>query len=189
MLFRSTDVQKRPLINFMATSQKGPIFIKSIDGTKEYKDKQFIADLFLMVIGEVGHQHDVQIITGNAFIMKATGSIVEAEYPHIFWSPCVVHTLNLALRNICALKNSWQNEVAYNECCWIAQVSDEATFIRIFITNHSMRLAIFNSYSLLKLLAIAETRFASIIIMLKRLFQVKHNLRNMVISEEWMSYR
>ena len=25
--------------------------------------------------------------------------------------------------------------------------------------------------------------------MLKRLFQVKHNLRNMVISEEWMSYR
>ena len=25
--------------------------------------------------------------------------------------------------------------------------------------------------------------------MLKRLFQVKHNLRNMVISEEWMSSR
>ena len=25
--------------------------------------------------------------------------------------------------------------------------------------------------------------------MLKRLFQVKHNLRNMVISEEWMSYK
>ena len=173
----------------MTTSKKGPFFIKSIDGTKEYKDKQFIADLFLMVISEVGHQHDVQIITGNAFIMKAIGSIVEAEYPHIFWSPCVVHTLNLALRNICALKNSWQNEVAYNECNWIAQVSDEATFIRIFITNHSMRLAIFNSYSPLNLLAVAETRFASIIIMLKRLFQVKHNLRNMVISEEWMSYK
>ncbi|XP_075640484.1 uncharacterized protein LOC142612252 [Castanea sativa] len=36
---------------------------------------------------------------------------------------------------------------------------------------------------------VAETRFASIIIMLKRLFQVKRHLRNMVISEEWMSYR
>ena len=55
--------------------------------------------------------------------------------------------------------------------------------------NHSMRLTIFNSYSPLKLLAVVETRFASIIIMLKRLFQVKHNLRNMVISEEWISYR
>ncbi|KAL0005902.1 hypothetical protein SO802_013463 [Lithocarpus litseifolius] len=184
-----TDVQKRPLINFMATSEKGPLFIKSIDGTKEYKDKHFIADLFLKVIGEVGQQHVVQIITDNASVMKAAGSIVEAEYPHIFWSPCVVHTLNLALRNICAPKNSLQNEVAYNECNWIAQVSDEATFIRIFITNHSMRLAIFNSYSPLKLLAVAETRFASVIIMLKRLFQVKQYLRNMVISEEWMSYR
>ena len=66
-----TDVQKRPLINFMATSEKWPLFIKSIDGTKEYKDKHFIADLFLKVISEVGHQHVVQIITDNASVMKA----------------------------------------------------------------------------------------------------------------------
>ena len=145
--------------------------------------------MFLKIIGEVGHQHVVQITTDNASVIKAARSIIEAEYPHIFWSPCVVHNLNLALRNICAPKNSLQNEVAYNECNWIAQVSDKATFIRIFITNHSMRLAIFNSYSPLKLLTVAETRFASITIMLKRLFQVKHNPRNMVISEEWMSYR
>ncbi|KAL4614668.1 hypothetical protein ACB092_07G069900 [Castanea dentata] len=158
-------------------------------GLSIYKDKHFISDLFLKVIGEVGHTHVVQVITDNATVMKAAGSIVEAEYPHIFWSPCVVHTLNLALKNICAPKNSLQNEVAYNECNWIVQVSDEATFIRIFITNHSMRLAIFNSFSPLKLLAVAETRFASIIIMLKRLFQVKQHLRNVVISEEWMSYR
>ena len=52
-----------------------------------------------------------------------------------------------------------------------------------------MRIAIFSSYSPLKLLVVAETRFASIIIMLERLFQVKQNLRNMVISEECMSYR
>ena len=93
--------------------------------------------MFLKVICEVGYQHVVQIITDNAFVMKAARSIIEAEYPHIFWSPCVVHTLNLALRNICAPKNSLQNEVAYNKCNWIAQVLDEATFIRIFIINHS----------------------------------------------------
>ena len=95
-----------PFINFIATSKKLPLFIKSIDGTKKYKDKHFIADLFLKVISEVGHQHVAQIITDNASVMKATGSIVETEYPHIFWSPCVVHTLNLALKNICAPKNS-----------------------------------------------------------------------------------
>ena len=110
------DAQKRPLINFIATSEKGPLFIKSIDRTKEYKDKHFISYLFLKVISEVGHTHVVQIITDNASVMKAVRSIVETEYPHIFWSPCVVHTLNLALRNICAPKNSLQNEVPYNEC-------------------------------------------------------------------------
>ena len=62
---------KKSFINFIATLEKGPLFIKSIDGTKEYKDKHFIADLFLKVIGEVGHQHVVQIITDNASIMKA----------------------------------------------------------------------------------------------------------------------
>ena len=91
-----TDVQKRPLVNFMATSEKGPLFIESINGTKEYKDKHFISDLFLKVIGEIGHQHVAQIITDNASVMKAVGSIIEAEYPHVFWLPCVVHTLDLA---------------------------------------------------------------------------------------------
>ena len=90
----------------MTTSEKGPLFIKSIDGTKEYEDKHFISDLFLKVIGEIRHQHVVQIIIDNASILKAAGSIVEVEYPLIFWSPCVVHTLNLALRNTCAPKNS-----------------------------------------------------------------------------------
>ena len=79
-----TDAQKKPLINFIATSEKGSLFIKSIDGTKEYKEKHFISDLFLKVIGEVGHTHVVQIITDNASVIKAVGSIVEAEYPHIF---------------------------------------------------------------------------------------------------------
>ena len=101
-----TDAQKRPFINFMATSKKGPLFIKSIDCTKEYKNKHFISDLFLKVIGEVGHTYVVQIIIDNASVMKAAGSIVEVEYPHIFWSHCVVHTLILVLRNICAPKNS-----------------------------------------------------------------------------------
>ena len=31
--------------------------------------------------------------------------LIEAEFPSIYWIPCVVHTLNLALKNICAAKN------------------------------------------------------------------------------------
>uniref|UniRef100_A0A2N9J571 DUF659 domain-containing protein n=1 Tax=Fagus sylvatica TaxID=28930 RepID=A0A2N9J571_FAGSY len=184
-----TDAQRRPLINFMGTSELGPIFLKAIDGTKEYKDKHYIARLLLDAISEVGPQNVVQVITDNAAVMKSAGSIVEAEYPHIFWTPCVVHTLNLALKNICAAKNTEKNEVTFEACHWITEIIDDASFIRIFIMNHSMRLAIFNEFSPLKLLAVAETRFASMLIMLKRLRDIKKNLQAMVISEQWTSYK
>uniref|UniRef100_A0A2N9EEB5 DUF659 domain-containing protein n=1 Tax=Fagus sylvatica TaxID=28930 RepID=A0A2N9EEB5_FAGSY len=189
-----TDAQRMPLINFMGTSELGPIFLKTIDGTKEYKDRHYIARLLLDAISEVGPHKVVQVITDNAAVMKSTGSIVEAEYSHIFWTPCVVHTLNLALKNICAAKNTEKNEVTFEACHWIIEIIDDASFIRIFIMNHSMRLAIFNEFSPLKLLAVAETRFAetrfaSMLIMLKRLRDIKKNLQAMVISEQWISYK
>ncbi|XP_054797659.1 putative transcriptional regulator tpeD [Prosopis cineraria] len=184
-----TDVQRRPLINFMAVSDGSPMFLKAIDATSEYKDRFYMADLIKKVVEEVGPHKVVQVITDNAPVCKSAGKMVEDEYPHIFWTPCVVHTLNLALKNICAAKNTEANEIVYGECCWITEVRDDAVFIRTFIMNHSMRLAMFNEFVPLKLLAIAETRFASTIVMLKRFKLIKTSLRTLVISEEWNAYR
>ena len=47
----------------------------------------------------------VQIVTDNTLVCKAVGLIIEAKFPSIYWTPCVVHTLNLALKNICVAKN------------------------------------------------------------------------------------
>ncbi|KAG6479762.1 hypothetical protein ZIOFF_063236 [Zingiber officinale] len=102
----------------------------------------------------------VQVVTDNAPVCKAAGLLVEAKYPHIFWTPCVVHTLNLALKNICAPTDSLQNKEAFDECKWIAEM-----------------------------LSLADTRFASTIIMLKRFRQIKKCLENMVISERWDVYK
>ena len=55
--------------------------------------------------------------------------------------------------------------------------------------NHSMRLAIFNDFVPLKLLAVADTRFASAIIMLKRFKLIKRGLQSMVICDRWASYK
>ncbi|KAK9037128.1 hypothetical protein V6N11_022050 [Hibiscus sabdariffa] len=52
-----------------------------------------------------------------------------------------------------------------------------------------MRLVIFQRYSPLKLLSVSDTRFASIIVMLKRFKLIKRALQAMVISDEWASYR
>ncbi|XP_052621227.1 uncharacterized protein LOC128127039 [Lactuca sativa] len=52
-----------------------------------------------------------------------------------------------------------------------------------------MRLSIFTKFTPLRLLSVADTRFASIIVMLKRLKLIKRGIQAMVISEEWSSYR
>ncbi|KAJ1440769.1 Zinc finger, BED-type [Sesbania bispinosa] len=69
---------------------------------------------------------------------------------------------------------AFNNEARDHLSCEITSIADDAFFIKNFIMNHSMRLAMFNQFVHLKLLAVAETRFASIIIMLKRMRTIKH---------------
>lgn len=184
-----SDPQRRPLINFMAVTEDGPMFLKAINNEGVEKDKYYIANLIKEVLLEVGPSKVVQIITDNAHVCRAAGRIIEQQFPHIFWTPCVVHTLNLALKNICAAKNTENNSTTYVECKWITEVCDDAMIIKNFIMNHSMRLSMFNKFVPLKLLAIASTRFASFVVMLKRFKLVKRGLQSMVISDEWLSYK
>ena len=136
----------------MALSDEGLVFIKAIDRLGKFKDKHYIAGVLKDAIKEIEHKKVVQVIIDNASVMKSTGTLIEGTYPKIFWTPCVVHTLNLALKNICAAKNTEKNEVTYEECSWITCITDNASFIRVFIINHLMRLAMFNEFCLLKLL-------------------------------------
>ena len=173
----------------MVASDKGSVFIKAIDGLSEYKDKHFIAGLLKDAIKEIGHEKVVQVITDNANVIKATRALIEGEHPKIFWTLCVVHTFNLVLKNICTAKNIEKNEITYEECSWIIRIDDDTSFIRIFIMKHSIKLVMFNGFCPLKLLQVADTRFASVIVMPKRLKLIKRCLQAMAISDQWASYR
>jgi len=72
---------------------------------------------------------------------------------------------------------------------WISKTAEDGFFIRNFIMNHSMRFAIFKKFVDLMFLSISETRFASVIVMLKRLKTIKKGLLTMVISDQWSHYR
>ncbi|KAL7168345.1 hypothetical protein ACSBR2_038729 [Camellia fascicularis] len=149
-----SDRQKRPLINIMAASVGGAMFVKAIDASGNIKDVDYVANIFLSVIEEIGKQNIVQIVTDNGSNFKAAGLTIENKYPHIFWTPCVVHSLNLALK-----------------------------------MNHSLPNAILKSYSNLELLRVTETRFASHIVMAKRLKEVKPTLEKMVMDAGWKIYK
>ncbi|XP_062196874.1 uncharacterized protein LOC133899819 [Phragmites australis] len=186
-----SDPQRRPLINYVAISGKVAMFLKADNCEGDVKTKEYIAAKLRSVIEEVGRHNVVQVITDNAANCKGAGLLVQAEYNTIFWTPCVVHTLNLALKNICEPKQPKNDEEAFawSTLEFITNVKTEAQMIKNFIMNHGMRLSIFNEFSHLKLLAIAETRFASVVCMLQRFMEVKRPLQSMVISEQWDHYK
>ena len=97
----------------MAVLDGSPMFIKTIDGSGEFKDKHYIAGVLKDAIKEIGYEKVVQVIIDNANVMKFVGALIEGEFPKIFWTPCLVHTLNLVLKNICAAKNTKKNKVTY----------------------------------------------------------------------------
>ena len=49
---------------------------------------------------EVGLENVVQVVTDNASNCKAMGTMVEAEFPRIVWTPCVAHCLDLLMEDI-----------------------------------------------------------------------------------------
>ncbi|XP_074271006.1 uncharacterized protein LOC141594925 [Silene latifolia] len=181
-----TDRQRHPLINMMATSGGGDMFLKAYDTSGKTKGADYVSSLFLETIEKVGANNVVQIITDNAANFKAAATLIEVKYPHIFWTPCVVHSLNLALRSIC---DPTENSNHYDQCKWISTMTEACQSIRQFVLQHTKALNIFNKYSKLTLLTIAETRFASHIIMYERLLEVKDAVVRMILDDEWKMFR
>ncbi|XP_057832721.2 uncharacterized protein LOC131043529 [Cryptomeria japonica] len=171
------DAKNRPLINVIAVSPKGAIFLKVVDCEGQVKDGQFIAEILISAIESVGPRNVVQVITDNARNCRAAGLLVEERYDHIFWTPCVVHSLNLMLQRI------------ETKIKWIRDVYAEAEDIQMFITNHHMSQGIFRSFSNLEILKVVETCFASNTIVLRRLVKVRVALCNMVISNNWIVWK
>lgn len=132
-----------------------------------------MGELFIKVIGNVGVDSCVQIIVDNALVCKVVGMIVKAKYQQIFWTPCNVHSLNLELKSI-----------SFN-VAWIGNIIEDACHIHNFVQNHINAFTIYKVYTHLSLLKIVDTMFTSTIIMLKRFWEVKTNLGEIVILGFW----
>nr|GEV66760.1 hypothetical protein [Tanacetum cinerariifolium] len=144
--------QLEPIRSTWKEKGNGPLFLKAVNYFGEVKDRFFIADLMKEVINEFGHQNVVQIITNNATNCKTAGQLIKSQFPHVYWTPCVVHMLNLAVKNICSPSNVETNVLAYEQCNWIKDVHGDALAIKNFIMNHNMRLSIFSKFTPLILL-------------------------------------
>ncbi len=100
----------------------------------------------------------------SAAICKVAGRKLQARFPHITFTLCTPHCLDLLLEDMGKLD-------------WVSSVIAEARTALKFITNHHKSLALFRSLSKLELLKPGETRFATNFIMLQRMHEVKASLQ------------
>ena len=80
---RWSNPQRCPLLNFMAVTEDGPMFLKAIHTDREIKSKEFIFEKMLQIIENVGVANVVQVII-DAANCRGVGLLVEQKHPHIF---------------------------------------------------------------------------------------------------------
>ncbi|XP_061375040.1 uncharacterized protein LOC133317217 [Gastrolobium bilobum] len=165
-----TDRCRRTLINFLVYCPKGTIFLKSVDAYNASKTADFLYKLFRDVVLHVGPENVVQIVTDNAANYVASGRLLEAEFPKIFWSPCAAHCINVMLHDIGKLEE-------------VSVVVSHAATITKYIYNHCHPLHLMRKYTGgREILRPAPTRFATNFIALQSILAQKDALRAMIVK-------
>ncbi|XP_056696720.1 uncharacterized protein [Spinacia oleracea] len=181
-LTSKVEEQQRPIVNIMGASGTSAVFIDSVDASGKRKDAAFVSEVFIKAIEEVGAENVVQVVTDNEPNFKAAGSIVEAKYPRIFWTPCVVHCVNLAFKSICEPPEKSDH---FDQCIWLKNLCTNVKEIQKFVTTHDIVKSIFTKHTNLQLLSVAETRFASHYVVAERMKEVKEGLEKMVMDSDF----
>ena len=88
------------IINFL-TYYDGKIFFqKSIDASDQVDNAAYILRLMEEMIDQIEEQNVMQVITDNGTPCRTLGEILIQRRPHIFWTPCAAHCIDLILMDI-----------------------------------------------------------------------------------------
>lgn len=153
--------------NCLVYCKKSTIFIKFVDTTRERRYAQYLFGLMKELIGTVGAQHTVQVVTSNEAAFKATGNLMHQHYPHI------VCCINLMPEEISKLSE-------------VHSTIEAAKTITSFIYNYGISVTLLWKYTNNnELLRLNITRFATKFIALKSIACYKQNLIQLFSSNEW----
>ncbi|KAL4590571.1 hypothetical protein LXL04_003505 [Taraxacum kok-saghyz] len=171
------DRRGRSLINFLVNTPRGSMFIESVDASAYSHTGDALFKLFDMFIQKTGPQDVVQIVTDSAANNVLAGQLVEKKYPHIYWTPCAAHCIDLMLEDIFKmpkLKKTLERAVAVNN----------------YIYNRTLLLNIMREFTGQRdMVRPAKTRFATAFITLNCFRNHKKGLKKMFTSEAWNKSR
>ncbi|XP_058781701.1 uncharacterized protein LOC131655917 [Vicia villosa] len=86
------------------------------------------------VVEEVGGDCVVQVVTDNEAALKAAGQKLMEKRPHLYWSSCAAHCLDLCLEDIGKRKS-------------IHNLLSEAKMVTTFIYNHTYIVSLMKKYA------------------------------------------
>jgi hypothetical protein len=149
------------------------MFIKSIDASDIVKTGEKIFEMLDAVVDEIGEEKVVQVITDNGSNYVLAGKLLQDKRPHLYWTPCTAHCIDLMLEDIGKLP-------------LIKKTVQRAIFLVGFIYNHTSTLSLLRFYTNKReLMRHAVTRFATSFLTLERLHKEQSNMRKMFVPNEW----
>ena len=168
-----TDQKRRSIMNLCVNSCIGTCFVESKEVSAESHTGQFIFEFVDSFFEKIGEGKIVQVVTDNASNNMAAKELLYIKRPHIFWSSCSTHTINLMLEGIGKMKK-------------FKTVLDSAKELTIFIYAHHKTLSLMRKFTKKRdIIRPGVTRFASAFLTLQSLYEKKEQLRMMSQSEEW----
>jgi hypothetical protein len=128
-------------------------------------------------IEKVGEDEVVQVMTGNASNNMGAKKLLLIKRPHIFWTSCGSHTINLMLQGIGSLPR-------------FKKVLNQAKAFTIFVYGHTRTLNYMRHFTEEReIIRPGVTRFASAFLTLTSILGKKDQLRKMVVDSMWNTLR
>lgn len=167
-----TDRRGRSLMNLVAHCSRGVYFLDAIDSSLEVHNAQYIHSLVSSCIAEIGPEKVVQVVTDNASNTMSASKLLRLKYPHIFWTSCATHCIDLMLEDIG--KISMVNNM----------IRDAKSITNLFY-RHVRLLAIMRQFVNGDLVRAGTTRFATSYLNLRSLYDKRNELKQLFASKDW----
>ncbi|KAG8391496.1 hypothetical protein BUALT_Bualt01G0193800 [Buddleja alternifolia] len=124
------------------------------------------------VINEIGEENVVHVVTDSESAYKSTDERLLQERPHLFWSPCAAHCIDMMLEDIGKMEK-------------VKKTIDKAKHITNFIYNSDKVVNLMKSHmNDQELLRLGITRFAIQFIVIESLLRHHIDLKRMCLTPE-----
>ncbi|XP_070055570.1 uncharacterized protein [Nicotiana tomentosiformis] len=173
MIDKWTARNEKMIINILVNSPKGSLFLESVDGSDSSTDSTKMYSLFKSTIDSIGAENVVQVVTDNASENVKAGDLMFAGYPHIYWTPCAAHSINLIFGDIFKERP-------------FSSIFNQTIRVHSYIVQRPLLLNMMKRFTKQRgLVKPAKTRFATAFLTLHRMYEQKSNLKKLFVSDEY----